>query len=118
MKREIKDFTKKYTESQKKFRESQFEDSDYEDNIYEDKFKNLILKNPKKNINFQRLVDECSELNQNLMKTSQILTSLDQAQFQKRKIIDKKIGDKESKFENFIPFSEINFPQKKSLTQL
>jgi hypothetical protein len=52
MKREIKDFTKKYTESQKKFRESQYEDSDYEDNIYEDKFKNLILKNPKKNINF------------------------------------------------------------------
>ena len=52
------------------------------------------------------------------MKTSQILTSLDQAQLQKRKIIDKKIGDKESKFENFIPFSEINFPQKKSLTQL
>ena len=72
-------------DSYKKFRESQDLDSDCEDCLPEDMFKSNLLKKPNTNSNFNKLLDECSELNQNLLRTSQILGCFDINQSESKK---------------------------------
>jgi hypothetical protein len=70
IKQQIKDLAKKY-------RDNDEYDSDLDDLLDNNMFKNNFFRKQKSDISVSKLLDECGDLNHNLLRTSQILGSLD-----------------------------------------